>query len=76
MPHFLPALVDFYLSTLGPSWINNENWLDGDPCLQQWNGVMCDSTDSTVIALFVLCPSSSIEDFYLANSLEGLYTEI
>ena len=35
------ALRDFYFSTKGNNWLDNTNWLDGDPCKQQWYGVKC-----------------------------------
>ena len=36
------ALVDLYYSTNGEGWTESGNWLDGDPCLNQWHGVTCD----------------------------------
>jgi hypothetical protein len=35
------ALVALYNSTDGDNWINNTNWLIGDPCLDSWYGVGC-----------------------------------
>jgi hypothetical protein len=35
------ALVDLFESTSGPSWLSNDGWLTGDPCLQTWRGVVC-----------------------------------
>ncbi len=35
------ALAALYHSMNGDSWINNTNWLDGDPCENDWYGVNC-----------------------------------
>jgi hypothetical protein len=35
------ALVALYNSTDGANWVNNDNWLDGDPCFNSWYGVTC-----------------------------------
>ena len=35
------ALEEFFRSTNGYFWRNNENWLDGDPCTNHWFGVTC-----------------------------------
>ena len=35
------ALVDIYFATNGQQWLNNANWMDGDPCLNSWFGVTC-----------------------------------
>jgi hypothetical protein len=35
------ALVALYNSTNGDNWLNNENWLKGDPCQNNWFGVTC-----------------------------------
>ena len=33
------ALEEFYTKTEGDGWTNRDNWLEGDPCLNQWYGV-------------------------------------
>ena len=35
------ALTEFYNSTGGDNWIDNGNWLVGDPCSNFWFGVEC-----------------------------------
>ena len=37
------ALRDFYYSTKGGEWTDNEHWLDqyGNPCKMPWFGVSC-----------------------------------
>ena len=52
----IDALTDFYTSTNGPSWFNNTNWLEGDPCSNQWFGVTCNNFNnvSSVTHLFEL----------------------
>lgn len=40
-PEERQALVDFYDSTNGDFWVNNQRWNIGDPCIENWFGVMC-----------------------------------
>ena len=40
--HEVDALVDLYKTCGGQEWLNNENWLVGDPCTNKWFGVTCD----------------------------------
>ena len=49
----IDALTDLYNSTNGPSWRIQRNWLEGDPCSNQWYGVTCNSIPS-VTKLFVV----------------------
>lgn len=35
------ALLQFYNSLNGQIWKDNRNWLNGDPCLNNWYGVTC-----------------------------------
>eukprot|EP00965_Chrysotila_dentata_P173810 5737788-Pleurochrysis_carterae.AAC.1 len=35
------ALHIFYNATAGASWTNSTKWLEGDPCENQWYGVVC-----------------------------------
>eukprot|EP00038_Savillea_parva_P003440 m.125753 g.125753 ORF g.125753 m.125753 type:complete len:291 (+) comp11176_c4_seq1:76-948(+) len=35
------ALVAFYHSTNGPAWTTNTHWLMGDPCTDNWYGIVC-----------------------------------
>ena len=48
-------LNEFYSATGGPNWIQKTNWGVGDPCLNQWFGVICASYSShtDVSGLFV-----------------------
>lgn len=32
----------------GSNWINNTNWLSGDPCEDLWFGITCDSFQEVV----------------------------
>ena len=45
------ALVDLYNATNGPEWSWNTNWLNGDPCSQQWYAVGC--LNDTVATMYV-----------------------
>lgn len=53
----IDALTDLYISTNGPSWKTQTNWLEGDPCSNQWYGVTCNNhaftNRSSVLELFV-----------------------
>ena len=33
------ALVDLYQATNGLQWQKSDNWLQGDPCLNNWHGI-------------------------------------
>lgn len=35
------VLVELYNKNGGATWRMNDNWLNGDPCTQQWFGVEC-----------------------------------
>ncbi len=35
------ALVQLYQATNGPRWFRRDNWLQGDPCLNEWYGITC-----------------------------------
>ena len=43
------ALVDLYYSTNGEGWTESENWLEDDPCVNQWYGVACDEHGGVAI---------------------------
>ena len=42
------ALVALHTSANGASWTVNTNWLTGDPCADNWYGVICDSSGNIV----------------------------
>ncbi len=35
------ALVDLFKATKGLQWHRRDNWLQGDPCLNNWYGIKC-----------------------------------
>ena len=37
------ALVDFFHATQGNWWRIKENWLEGDPCIDHWYGITCNT---------------------------------
>jgi len=41
-PEERQALIDFYNSTGGENWYNNDNWLNGDVC--SWYGIKCEES--------------------------------
>lgn len=43
------ALVALYQSTQGENWINQFRWLEGDPCDEQWFGVVC--SENSIVEL-------------------------
>ena len=49
----IDTLTEFYDSTNGGSWTNNGGWLNGDPCVNSWYGITCDSGDVTQIDLSI-----------------------
>ena len=42
------ALRDLYMSTNGVGWIRSTNWNNGDPCSNNWFGVICDTSLSVL----------------------------
>lgn len=50
-PHQKQALMDLYQATQGPLWRQDANWLQGDPCLQRWQGVSCSADGLSVVGL-------------------------
>jgi hypothetical protein len=44
----LSALRSFYTYLNGQIWENNDNWLIGDPCLNYWYGIMCNSRGNII----------------------------
>ncbi len=42
------ALVALYNATDGNNWKDNSNWLQGDPCTNNWYGVTCDTKETTI----------------------------
>ena len=46
----LNALLDFFNSTGGDSWVNRDGWGVGDPCRDFWFGLECDC-EGNVIAI-------------------------
>ena len=48
----LEALKLFYKETNGLFWINNNNWLIGDPCINNWFGVHCNLRGNIIGLIF------------------------
>ena len=46
------ALVDFYNGFNGDNWRFHDNWLVGDPCLNQWYGVQCNVKGQVIVLHF------------------------
>ena len=45
------SLTALYNATNGSGWVKNSNWLEGDPCANEWHGVTCDADGTHVVAL-------------------------
>ena len=42
------------LNALSSAWgANTLKWTSGDPCVNEWEGVGCDATNTTVVSLYV-----------------------
>ncbi len=48
------ALVSLYSATGGASWTTSTNWLTGDPCTNNWVGVLCSGTTSLATTTYLL----------------------
>lgn len=48
----LEALKLFYKESNGVFWINNNNWLIGDPCINKWYGVYCNLRGNIIGLIF------------------------
>ena len=73
-PEDLAALKAFFISTNGVYWLNNSNWMKGDPCTGDWLGLYCDE-DGYV--LFIMLPYNNLtgeipKDVLMAKRLERL----
>mmetsp|Transcript_96631 Transcript_96631/g.134049 ORF Transcript_96631/g.134049 Transcript_96631/m.134049 type:complete len:142 (+) Transcript_96631:1-426(+) len=67
----LTALSDLYYACNGDSWLNNSNWLVGDPCDNStftWYGVSCENDH--VVGLYL---NDNGLDGTLPSSMENLY---
>ena len=47
------ALSCLYVSTGGPEWTRNANWMSGDPCTASWHGVNCSTIGSDVTGIIL-----------------------
>ena len=47
----IDALTYLYTTTNGPSWFRDGNWLIGDPCSNNWEGVVCSGFNIRDLAL-------------------------
>lgn len=45
------ALVAIYQNTNGDEWTNNNNWLQNDPCDNNWFGIICTDGEITKLEL-------------------------
>jgi hypothetical protein len=48
-PSDLEVMQTFYADLDGPSWLENSNWMDGDPCKNAWHGLEC--TQGKIISI-------------------------
>ena len=59
------SLEALYTSTNGANWNDATNWLQGDPCDQQWFGVECTPDGTAVVGLNLS-----------SNNLDGTLVEL
>jgi hypothetical protein len=52
-PEQVESLIAFFDSTNGASWVNNASWTVGNPCLNSWYGVHCDTLDDKIETLLL-----------------------
>ena len=45
----ISALTNLYYAAGGSAWTYRTNWLSGDPCLNSWYGVSCDTSSGTAL---------------------------
>jgi hypothetical protein len=50
-PLVLNTLVQWFSSLGGSSWKKSDRWLQGDPCVNRWYGIGCDSTNSVILSM-------------------------
>ena len=50
-PQQRTALVALYEATFGKRWLDNDNWLRGDPCSDDWEHVACGSSSDGITGL-------------------------
>ena len=52
------ALVNLYNLAGGEQWINQTNWLEGEPCINGWYGVICCPLDFPRLAGYIDEPAT------------------
>eukprot|EP01095_Lingulamoeba_sp_RSL-Kostka_P003532 TRINITY_DN14508_c0_g1_i1.p1 TRINITY_DN14508_c0_g1~~TRINITY_DN14508_c0_g1_i1.p1 ORF type:complete len:506 (-),score=137.87 TRINITY_DN14508_c0_g1_i1:156-1673(-) len=62
-------LLELYVSTNGGSWRHNTNWNEGDPCEDNWYGVECDDSMTSIVRLEL---GANFLDGTLPNSIGDL----
>lgn len=45
------VLEALYTSAHGDGWTRNDNWLNGDPCANNWYGITCDAANERVLEI-------------------------
>lgn len=45
------VLEALYTSAHGDGWTHKENWLNGDPCTNNWYGITCDAANERVLEI-------------------------
>ncbi len=63
------ALTALYNGTNGSSWTENANWNNGDPCENNWHGITCNSSNSSVVQINL--PSNNLSG-YIPTELGNL----
>ncbi len=53
-PEERAALVSFYHGTNGSKWYSSQNWLEGDPCEDEWKGIFCNDAKNKVTGISLI----------------------
>lgn len=66
------ALRDLFVATQGSAWVRRNNWMSGDPCVQQWYGVTCTPVQKAYLAVTGLALPSNKLTGTLSTSITNL----
>jgi hypothetical protein len=69
------ALVDLYHATGGTKWKKASTWLQGDPCLNHWFGIFCNSDNSHVVEVSLQQPRIAFTNLRHRGGLAQLFNK-
>ena len=71
-PSELAQLNALYFATNGANWTNNDNWLTGDPCNDNWFGITCLPLDEINFPDLWTINSIELPNNNLVGSINGV----